>query len=437
MATQATASPTRSMFAPRSEGRDVLERADLDRQRGRGRRLARPRQRRVQVRRGDHVDPADVLLALGVRAVGDHAVGAYDRGAARGVQAAGEHPRAAITQLLVEPVQVGRDPGYGLSAGHAAVGLVDRKQVVRHCPPHRWEYCAMITPLVVATLPVSSNSVSGAGPSNSRAPLPRVSGQITRVSRSIRLAACRLRTSDALPTIPRSLSDLAFSSVTTSTASPRSRTEFCQASASCRVLETTYLVVAFMRVVIGLPSVRRPHAVMKSCQVRRPSSMSPGLAMALAISRPSTSSSYRLPQPPCVKPPRVSSSARPRLCTTPSRVTHIVTVIEPMDLLPSVPRVALPRPGHPLHERPPAKSTRVCDDAEAPAPWPALRAAAAAGCAFQGDFSPVSGLWPCCQLMARHGAVPPGRDIRMPSFATLIPASVRRWIWLPAAASVR
>ena len=47
--------------------------------------------------------------------------------------------------------------------------------------PYRRVYCAMITPLVVVTLLVSSNSVSGAGPSNSRAPLPKVSGQITSV----------------------------------------------------------------------------------------------------------------------------------------------------------------------------------------------------------------------------------------------------------------
>ena len=47
--------------------------------------------------------------------------------------------------------------------------------------PYRRVYCAMITPLVVVTLLVSSNSVSGAGPSNSRAPLPRVSGHISSV----------------------------------------------------------------------------------------------------------------------------------------------------------------------------------------------------------------------------------------------------------------
>jgi hypothetical protein len=33
--------------------------------------------------------------------------------------------------------------------------------------------------------------------------------------------------------------------------------------------------------------------------------------------------------------------------------------------------------------------------------------------------------------MARHGAA--REDIRMPSFATLGPASVHRWIWPPAA----
>ena len=46
---------------------------------------------------------------------------------------------------------------------------------------YRRVYCPMITPLVVVTLLVSSNSVSGAGPSNSRAPRPRVSGQISSV----------------------------------------------------------------------------------------------------------------------------------------------------------------------------------------------------------------------------------------------------------------
>jgi hypothetical protein len=41
----------------------------------------------------------------------------------------------------------------------------------------------MMTPLVVVTLPLRSNSVKGAGSSNSRVPLPRVSGWISSVSR--------------------------------------------------------------------------------------------------------------------------------------------------------------------------------------------------------------------------------------------------------------
>ena len=52
---------------------------------------------------------------------------------------------------------------------------------IRRVLPYRRVYCAMITPLVVVTLLVSSNSVSGAGPSNSRAPPPRASGQISSV----------------------------------------------------------------------------------------------------------------------------------------------------------------------------------------------------------------------------------------------------------------
>src|SRR6266568_7385576 len=87
----------------------------------------------------------------------------------------------------------------------------------------------------------------------------------------------------------------------------------------------------------------------------------PGWAFSSATvptaSRPITSSLYRWPQPPCVKPPRGSSSGRPRPCTTPSRVTHIVTVIERMDLLPSVLRAALLRSCHLLYERSPARST--------------------------------------------------------------------------------
>ena len=64
-----------------------------------------------------------------------------------------------------------RPPGAGARRPRPALTML----------PYRRVYCAMITPLVVVTLLVSSNSVSGAGPSNSRAPLPKVSGQISSV----------------------------------------------------------------------------------------------------------------------------------------------------------------------------------------------------------------------------------------------------------------
>ena len=58
----------------------------------------------------------------------------------------------------------------------------------------------MITPVVVVTLRVSANPVSGAGPSNSRDPVPEVDGWTSSVYPSTSPAACRfLRT---LPVYP-------------------------------------------------------------------------------------------------------------------------------------------------------------------------------------------------------------------------------------------
>src|SRR5215467_8272671 len=156
--------------------------------------------------------------------------------------------------------------------------------------------------------------------------------------------------------IDRSLPGWAFRSATASTASPCSSTEFCQASTSGRLRETTYLVTAFMYVVYGLPSVHPAQAVTKSCQVRRPNNISPGSRVPTPISRRATSSSYPGPQPPRVKPPRLSSSVRPGPCTTSSSVTLIVTVIERIEMLLWLQDrpVAIPSP---LHERSPEKST--------------------------------------------------------------------------------
>src|SRR5215468_245317 len=54
----------------------------------------------------------------------------------------------------------------------------------------------------------------------------------------------------------------------------------------------------------------------------------------------------------------------------------------------------------------------------------------AASCAFQPDISPVSGLVAMLTCRWHNTAQCPfGRDIRMPSFATLRPISVRRWFY--------
>ena len=65
--------------------------------------------------------------------------------------------------------------------------------------PYRRVYCAMIMPLVVVTPLVSSNSVSGAGPSKSRAPLPRVSSRSAACSgQSSPTAGVLVRAAEAL-----------------------------------------------------------------------------------------------------------------------------------------------------------------------------------------------------------------------------------------------
>src|SRR5215831_13377740 len=85
----------------------LLERAHLDR-RGAGLRgLGGPGQRGVEVLGLDHPEPADVLLALGERAVGHQHFAVLDpdhRRGARRVQASGEHPGPGGLDLRVQRV---------------------------------------------------------------------------------------------------------------------------------------------------------------------------------------------------------------------------------------------------------------------------------------------------------------------------------------------
>ena len=106
-----SARKTRSISAAATAGmsgvsaRVLLERPHLDRQRVAAGELAAPLERGVEIGRLDDGEAADVLLALGERAVGHEHVAVlrpHHRGGAGRVQAAGEHPGAGGLQLLVE-----------------------------------------------------------------------------------------------------------------------------------------------------------------------------------------------------------------------------------------------------------------------------------------------------------------------------------------------
>src|SRR5262245_44369860 len=106
-----SARKTRSISAVTESKRDtasrpgrVLERTYLDRQRDRARRLARPREGRIEIGSLEDPEAADVFLALEVRTVGDQqllSAQAHHRGGARRVQAPAEDPGTGALQLLV------------------------------------------------------------------------------------------------------------------------------------------------------------------------------------------------------------------------------------------------------------------------------------------------------------------------------------------------
>jgi hypothetical protein len=119
----------------------VLERPHLDRKEGdRPGELPGPLERGVQIGRADDRQPADVLLALDVRAVGRDdlpALGAHDAGGARRVQAAGEQPRTGRSCPMLQGVQVVLDLLDVAVDRGVGVGLVEAEQVARHVQHHR------------------------------------------------------------------------------------------------------------------------------------------------------------------------------------------------------------------------------------------------------------------------------------------------------------
>src|SRR6266511_5775520 len=133
------ASPSRTR-----SGLPVRERADLDRRLDDLGDLRRPGERGVEVLGLDDVEPAEVLLRLGERAVGgqDVAIGlAHDGGRVGLVKAAGEDPGAGRLHVLLDE----QDLLVGLLhllIGHAVAGLaldgMDGQQVPRHGGPPSW-----------------------------------------------------------------------------------------------------------------------------------------------------------------------------------------------------------------------------------------------------------------------------------------------------------
>src|SRR5262245_21994034 len=173
-----------------SVGFDILKRPHLDRQPDRPGRLPAPAQSRVQIGGVDDPESADVLLAFGVRPVGQQHLAVADPDDGGGVgsmQATGEDPGPSRAQLLIERLQVLDDRVHDLRAGRFAVGLLDAEQVAGHAVASSYgaissvvvSYVAMMTPVVETTLSTSRNA--SRGPSGKmRRPWPRTSGWINR-----------------------------------------------------------------------------------------------------------------------------------------------------------------------------------------------------------------------------------------------------------------
>src|SRR5436190_1165773 len=127
----------------RAAGASVLvqERTHLDRQRDGFRRLARPLEGGVEIRRLDHGETADVLLAFDVGAVrGDDVavLRAHDRGGARVVETGRKHPHAGRLQLVLKRVHFAHDRFEHLGRGRWPVGLIDAEQIELHRSSFSW-----------------------------------------------------------------------------------------------------------------------------------------------------------------------------------------------------------------------------------------------------------------------------------------------------------
>src|SRR3989475_8930264 len=121
----------------------LLERPHLDREGDRPRELATPLERGVEIGCVDDAEPADVLLALRVGAVGyEHLAGLEpkDRRRACRVQAAVEDPGPGRLHLTNHDVDISHHSCEVNGRWGWPVGLIDAEQVLRHLvfPSEAW-----------------------------------------------------------------------------------------------------------------------------------------------------------------------------------------------------------------------------------------------------------------------------------------------------------
>src|SRR6202165_5215847 len=177
----------------------------------------------------------------------------------------------------------------------------------------------MTTPVVVVLLSTRRRVADESSSWKSRCPAPRIRGWISSVYSSTSLLRIKDLTSSPLPSITRSLPSCFLSLATVTAASPLRRVEFIHGSGCSSVLETTNFG-ELLRTSVKRLSARLGQTLYKSPYGRLPNSSPPVVAMLSPAARPMSESAYGPAQPPCLKPPRRSSSGRPGACITTSCV---------------------------------------------------------------------------------------------------------------------
>src|SRR5262245_33240713 len=133
---EATALPySRRKICSTSLNLFVLERADFDGQRGRLCQSPSPFERGIQIRRPDDGEPAEMFLALDVRAVSHEDISfshTDDCGTAGWMEPARKHPGVRGDHAVSDDRDVLHDPVEDVGRRRRAIRLIDAEQVLSH-----------------------------------------------------------------------------------------------------------------------------------------------------------------------------------------------------------------------------------------------------------------------------------------------------------------